>query len=123
MDKDVLMAQNRAAEAEQKRVAAENKVNMLTRQAGQMAIALEEAKQFIANPEKYKPNEIAALNNMIKSAAAVFQSQGIQVSEPIRGFQIFTSDPPEEPQTDDWYFDGKHFHWYYLGRWHKERTE
>lgn len=123
MDKEVLIWQNKAAEAEQKRASAQNKANMLNGQAAQMAKALEECRMFIDNPGKYKDNEVAALKGMVNAAAAVYRSQQYQVSEPLRGHQVFASDPPENPKTDDWYYDGKHFHWFYKRGWHKERTE
>lgn len=123
MDREVLIAQNKAAEAEAKRVSAMNKLNMLDRQAGEMVMALREALLYIGGTRDYKDSEVAALKNMIKAAMAVYTSNAMVVSDAPVGFQLFAQDPPEDPQTDDWYWDGKNLHWYYLGRWHRERLD
>ena len=124
MNKDVLIAQNKAAEAERARQSAENKLNQLDMQAGQMVKALEEARQYIERKREYKDNELAALKNQIRYAMGVYRSQKIEPRQITgKGLELFASDPPEDPQTDDWYYDGKYLNWYYLGRWHRERID
>lgn len=123
MNEEALIWQNKAAEAEQKRQALQNKINQLDVQGGHMVKALEEARQFLDHPERYKDREKAALRNMISAAIGMYRAQRVEVSEPLRGFQLFAQDPPEEPETDSWYWDGKNINWFYLGKWHEGRTD
>ena len=132
MNEEALIWQNKAAEAEQKRVAAQNKMTQLQVQCDQLKRALDEAKQFVLyhlhkqqledkqaeerglpvpTREKYPTHAIRALDYMMSVSYTASQT----------GFQ--KSNPPDEPETDDWYYDGKKLHWYYLGRWHEERQD
>ena len=36
---------------------------------------------------------------------------------------VVRTEPPDDPKTNDHYFDGQTHYWFYLGNWHEERKD
>lgn len=137
-DKEVLSWKNRAAEAESKRVAAENRLAKLERTLDAARKALGEAQaifhKFVAydfyrqgvlrsNDDKVllKKSEFIHAENMMRQARAGIAPMPT-VGEVYKKLPDVNTNIPDSPQTNDYYMDEEgNLHWFYLGKWHKGR--
>lgn len=136
-DKELLMWKGKAAEAEQKRVAAENRAMKLSGQLDSARKALGEAaaifakltkadiydnKGYLTGREgrfKFAKTEFVYAKNMMSGARANIEP-GMEIGVTLKkNEEIKATDPPPNPKTDDWFMDRNNvLHWYYLGKWH-----
>ena len=139
-DKELLMWKNRAGEAEQKRIAAENRANKLSAKLDTARKALGEGIIILSklakadiydgmgflgdDKHKFSKSEFTHAKNMLSGARSNIEPKmelGVALK---KGKEIKPSAPPPKPKTNDWYMDEEgNLHFYYLGRWHKGRKD
>lgn len=134
-DKELLSWKNRAGEAEQKRVAAENRALKLSAKLDIARRALNEGISILTklikadiynnmgflgdDRNKFSRSEFVHAKNLLSGAVAgVEPTMELGVSLK-RHEEIKATEAPPNPKTDDWFMDKNQvLHWYYLGRWH-----
>ena len=110
--------ESRLGEAESKRQAITNKYNAVYNNAQQLRKSVKEAMIFfqkLYGGQEIKMSEVAGLRHMMQQALVVFDT-GIDANLVTK--REFWS-MPDDPKTNDLFFDGEDYLCYYLGRWNK----
>ena len=119
MNPELIKMQNRLSEVGSANEHIQNKYHILEHASVQLRKAAIEASSAFAKMElgyELKPNEIATLKVIAKTAVAMYDNA---LDKDLRTPRQVTVTPPAEPQTNDHYFDGEKHHAFYLGKWHE----